>query len=70
MSASFISIAFIAAVLIVNWRLLLLLSASVLVALVIFGMGVVQPEQSPGQGPGQVAPNGASSAVVGQPGPR
>jgi hypothetical protein len=70
MSASFVAIVFVAAVLIVNWRLLLLVSASLLVALIVFGMGIVQPEQASGQGSGQVAPNGSSAAVVGQPGPR
>ena len=74
MSASFIAIAFVAAVLIVNWRLLLLVSASILVALAVFGMGIVQPEQptvaGSGSTSGQSGPAGQSAAVVGQPGPR
>jgi hypothetical protein len=74
MTASFIAIAFVAAVLIVNWRLLLPVSASLLIALVVFGVGVVQPEQAtvraPGPNTSQSDLPGQSAAVVGQPGPR
>ena len=41
MSASFIAVAFVIAVVLVNWRLLLLLTTACLVALMVFGLGIV-----------------------------
>lgn len=44
MSASFIGIALLAAVLIVNWRLVLLVLSACLLALILMGLGVANSE--------------------------
>jgi hypothetical protein len=52
MSASFIGIALLAAVLIVNWRLVLLVLSACLLALFLMGLGVADSEAAPAD-PGQ-----------------
>jgi hypothetical protein len=51
MSASFIAIAFLAVVLLVNWRLVLLLLSACLVALVVMGLGVADGEAAADRAP-------------------
>ncbi|OLT17478.1 hypothetical protein BJF78_13260 [Pseudonocardia sp. CNS-139] len=46
MSASFIAIAVLAAVLIINWRLVLIVLSACLIALVVMGIGVADGEAS------------------------
>ena len=67
MSASFIAVAFTVAVLLVNWRLVLLVAAACLVALIAFGIGVVVPEgtTAPSQGVVQTNPANSASGDVG-----
>jgi hypothetical protein len=68
MSASFVVVAFIAAVLLVYWRLTLLVVAACLVAFVAFGIGVVTPEPPSGTPPASVSgPAQPGPVVVGQP---
>ncbi len=73
MSASFFAVAFLAAVVLVNWRLVLLIIASCIVALIAFGIGVVTPEPPQNSAPAgtvQVDPAISSAGDVGQPPPR
>jgi hypothetical protein len=72
MSASFIAVVFLAAILLVNWRLVLLLIGACIVALIAFGIGVVTPELQPNSTSGgtvQVDPAGPPAGDVGQPPP-
>jgi hypothetical protein len=63
MSASFIAIAVLAAVLLINWRLVLLVLSACLVALIVMGLGVADGEaaaerapQSPATAPAEPGP--------------
>jgi hypothetical protein len=76
MSASFIAVVFLAAILLVNWRLVLLLIGACIVALIAFGIGVVAPELSPDSTPNSTTggtvhldPAGPPAGDVGQPPP-
>jgi hypothetical protein len=50
MSATFIATAVLAVVLLINWRLVLLLLAACLVAMILMGLGVVDGEASAERG--------------------
>jgi hypothetical protein len=68
MSASFVVVAFLAAVLLVYWRLTLLVLAACLLAFAAFGIGLVTPEQASGAPPVTVSvPVQPGAGVVGQP---
>ncbi len=72
MSASFIAVVFLAAILLVNWRLVLLLIGACIVALIAFGIGIVTPELRsgpPSNGTSQLDPTGPPAGDVGQPPP-
>jgi hypothetical protein len=51
MSASFIAMAFLAVVLITNWRLVLLVLSACLVALILMGLGVADGQAAVGHEP-------------------
>ena len=70
MSASFIAIAFVVAVLLVNWRLVLLLVTACLVALMVSGLGILSagPPATAGVSTAPVDQAG-TPPVVGQPAP-
>jgi hypothetical protein len=73
MSASFIAVVFLAAILLVNWRLVLLLIGACLIALIAFGIGAVKPESPVPSAPAsstQVGPVAPGNGEVGQPQPR
>ena len=44
MSASFVAIAFVALLLLVYWRLVVLVLAACLLAVLVYGLGVIEPE--------------------------
>jgi hypothetical protein len=50
MSATFIALALLAAVLLINWRLVLLVLTACLVALIVMGLGVADGEAAAEQG--------------------
>lgn len=72
MTAPFIAVVFLAAILLVNWRLVLLLIGACIVALIAFGIGVVTAEPLPNPptgGTAQLGPAGPPAGDVGQPPP-
>ena len=73
MSGSFLATVLLAAILLVNWRLVLLLIGASLVALIVFGIGAVIPESPPPAPPitaTQPGPAPPTLGDVGQPHPR
>jgi hypothetical protein len=74
LSPTFIAIAFLAAVLIVNWRLVLLVLSACLLAMILMGLGVGdvaaaanETPQTPGTAPAEPGPAPIDEAT---PGPR
>lgn len=61
MSASYIAIVFVALLLLVYWRLVVLVLAACLLALLVYGLGVIEPES------GSAAP--ARTSAPAEPGP-
>ena len=70
MSASFIAIAFVALLLLVYWRLVVLVIAACLLAVLVYGLGVVEPESgsaAPASTSAPVEPGSVSPGDVGPP---
>jgi hypothetical protein len=73
MSASFIAIAFAALLLLVYWRLVVLVLAAFLLAVLVYGLGVIEPESgsaAPARTLGPADPGSVSPEDVGPPLPR
>jgi len=73
MSASFIAIAFVALLLLVYWRLVVLVLAACLLAVLVYGLGVIEPESgsaAPARTLAPAEPGSVSPEDVGLPLPR
>ena len=73
MSASFIAIAFVALLLLIYWRMVALVLAACLLAALVFGLGVIEPEPGsavPARTLGPTEPGSVSPEDVGRPLPR
>jgi hypothetical protein len=73
MSASFIAMVFVALLLLVYWRLVVLVLAACLLAMLVYGLGVIEPESgsaAPARTLAPPEPGSVSPDDVGLPLPR
>lgn len=73
MSASFIAIVFVALLLLIYWRLVVLVLAAFLLAALVYGLGVIEPEMgsaAPARTLEPTEPGAISPEDVGPPLPR
>ena len=70
MSASFIAIVFVALLLLVYWRLVVLLLAACLLAMLVYGLGVIEPESGSAAPARTLGPAEAGSVSPEDVGPR
>jgi hypothetical protein len=63
MSASYIAMVFVALLLLVYWRLVVLVLAACLLAMLMYGLGVIEPESGSAAPPRTLAPADPGSVL-------